>query len=124
MQLAYQAENEEIGELGIEEVKDVREFIREVPLFQGMLQAEEVEGEWGLIEGTCHRQMVCAFSNQITLVGCTDACIFVCVVTGAADNLNSTVQMPLQLWKQNSSLQATQLGRTSFKREMQLLLCT
>ncbi len=50
---AYQAEDEELGELGIEEVKDIREFIREVPLFQGMLQAEEVEGEWGFIEGTC-----------------------------------------------------------------------
>ena len=48
-------EDEELGELGIEEVKDVREFIREVPLFQGMLQAEEVEEEWGFIEGTCHR---------------------------------------------------------------------
>jgi hypothetical protein len=47
-----QAENEELSELGIEEVKDVREFIREVPLFQGMMQAEEVEGEWGFIEGT------------------------------------------------------------------------
>ena len=41
-----------MSELGIEEVKDVREFIREVPLFQGMMQAEEVEGEWGFIEGT------------------------------------------------------------------------
>ena len=50
---ACQAEDEELGELGIEEVKDIREFIREVPLFQGILQAEEVEGEWGFIEGTC-----------------------------------------------------------------------
>jgi len=43
-----------LSELGIEEVKDVREFIRDVPLFQGMMQAEEVEGlgELGFIEGT------------------------------------------------------------------------
>ena len=44
------ADDEELLELGIEEVKDVREFIRDVPLFQGIMQSEELEGEMGFIE--------------------------------------------------------------------------
>ena len=71
---AYQAEDEELDELGIEEVKDVREFIREVPLFQGMIQAEEVEGEWGFIEGTCRRLSTVSarFLYCTGLTGCLD----------------------------------------------------
>eukprot|EP01043_Picozoa_sp_COSAG02_P050822 COSAG02_NODE_5272_length_4480_cov_2.100205_6_plen_54_part_00 len=46
---------EDWDDSSVEEVRDLRQFILEVPLFQGMLQAEEAaddDSEMGFIEGT------------------------------------------------------------------------